>query len=148
MSKSASNFFSTEEKDDIKQAILDAELNTSGEIRVHIENKHKGDVLKRATLIFKQLQMHKTEQRNGVLFYLAIQNRTFAIIGDSGIDAVVPEGFWESTKSLMINHFRDGRFTQGLVDGIGEAGDQLKKHFPLQAEDVNELSDEISFGDD
>lgn len=148
MSKSASNFFSTDEKDDIKQAILDAELNTSGEIRVHIENKHKGDVLKRAALIFKQLQMHKTEQHNGVLFYLAIQNRTFAIIGDSGIDGVVPEDFWESTKSLMINHFREGRFTQGLVDGIGEAGEQLKKHFPFQADDVNELSDEISFGDD
>ena len=148
MPQTARNFFSTEEKDDLKQAILDAELNTSGEIRVHIDNKHKGDVLEKAALIFKQLQMHQTEQRNGVLFYLSIQNRTFAIIGDSGIDAVVPENFWESTKSLMINHFRDGRFTDGLVEGIGEAGNQLKKHFPYQAEDVNELSDEISFGDD
>lgn len=148
MPKTARNFFSTEEKDDIKQAILDAELNTSGEIRVHIENKHKGDVLERAALIFKQLHMHQTKLNNGVLFYLSIQNRTFAIIGDSGIDAVVPEGFWESTKSLMINHFRDGYFTQGLVEGIQEAGAQLKKHFPYQMEDVNELSDEISFGDD
>ena len=148
MPKTARNFFSDEEKDDIKQAILDAELNTSGEIRVHVENKHKGDVLERAALIFKQLQMHKTEQHNGVLFYLSIQNRTFAIIGDSGIDAAVSEGFWESTKSLMINHFRDGRFAQGLVEGIEEAGIQLKKNFPFQSEDVNELSDEISFGDD
>lgn len=148
MPKTARNFFSAEEKDDIKQAILDAELNTSGEIRVHIDNKHKGDVLEKAALIFKQLQMHQTEQSNGVLFYLSIQNRTFAIIGDSGIDTVVPENFWESTKSLMINHFRDGRFVQGLVEGIEEAGIQLKKHFPHQPEDVNELSDEISFGDD
>ena len=148
MPKTARNFFSTEEKDDIKQAILNAELNTSGEIRVHIENKQQGNVLERAALIFKQLHMHKTEQHNGVLFYLAIQNRTFAIIGDSGVDTVVPDNFWESAKSLMINHFRDGRFTQGLVEGIEEAGIQLKKHFPYQAEDVNELSDEISFGDD
>lgn len=148
MPQTARNFFSTEEKDDIKQAILDAELNTSGEIRVHIDNKHKGDVLEKAALIFKQLQMHQTEQHNGVLFYLAIQNRTFAIIGDSAIDAVVSENFWESTKLRMINQFRDGRFTQGLVEGIQEAGIQLKKHFPYQADDVNELSDEISFGDD
>ena len=148
MPLTARNFFSTEEKDNIKQAILDAELNTSGEIRVHIENKHKGDVLERAALVFKQLNMHKTEMHNGVLFYLAIQTRTFAIIGDSGIDAVVSEDFWESTKSRMINHFKDGRFTEGLVDGIEEAGTQLKTHFPYQAEDVNELSDEISFGDD
>lgn len=148
MPLTARNFFSTEEKDEIKQAILDAELNTSGEIRVHIENKHKGDVLERAALIFKQLHMHKTEQHNGVLFYLAVHTRTFAIIGDAGIDAVVSEDFWESTKSLMINYFKEGQFVRGLVEGIKEAGTQLKKHFPYQAEDVNELSDEISFGDD
>lgn len=148
MPQTAKNFFSNEEKDDIKQAILDAELNTSGEIRVHIENKHKGDVLERAVYIFKKLRMDQTGQHNGVLFYLSIQTRSFAIIGDEGINAAVPEGFWESSKKLMINHFREGRFTQGLVEGIAEAGVQLKRHFPFQAEDVNELSDDISFGSD
>ncbi|MDY0101347.1 MAG: TPM domain-containing protein [Lentimicrobium sp.] len=148
MPQTAKKFFSSEEKDDIKQAILDAELNTSGEIRVHIENKHKGNVLERAAYIFKKLHMDQTDQHNGVLFYLSIQTRTFAIIGDEGINAVVPEEFWESTKMLMINHFREDRFAQGLVEGIAEAGIQLKKHFPFQAEDVNELSDEISFGSD
>ncbi|MBW6490279.1 MAG: TPM domain-containing protein [Lentimicrobium sp.] len=146
MPQTAKNFFSKEQQDDIKQAILDAELNTSGEIRVHIETKCPGDVLERGAYIFKKLHMNETEQLNGVLFYISIRNRSFAIIGDSGINAVVPEDFWESTKSLIINHFREGKFTEGVVAGIQEAGLQLKKHFPFQSEDKNELSDEISFG--
>lgn len=146
MPQTAKNFFSIEEQDDIKQAILDAELNTSGEIRVHIENKCSGDVIDRASYLFNKLGMHKTEQLNGVLFYLAIHNRSFAIVGDTGINSVVPDDFWETTKGIMINHFREGRFAEGLINGINEAGMQLKNHFPFHAEDVNELSDEISFG--
>lgn len=146
MPKTAKNFFTEDQKDDILQAIRDAELDTSGEIRVHIETKCKGDVLDCAAFIFKKLEMHKTAQRNGVLIYLSIQNRAFAIIGDSGINAVVPDDFWESTKILMINHFREGRFAEGLVEGISRAGLQLKKHFPHKSDDVNELSDELSFG--
>jgi len=146
MSQTAKNFFTAEQQDDILQAIRDAELDTSGEIRVHIENKCVGDVLDCAAYIFKKLEMHKTAQRNGVLFYLSIKNRTFAVIGDSGINAVVPENFWESTKSLMINHFREERFSEGLVEGIMQAGLQLKKYFPRQTDDKNELSDELSFG--
>ncbi|GAP44836.1 TLP18.3, Psb32 and MOLO-1 founding protein of phosphatase [Lentimicrobium saccharophilum] len=146
MPTSAKNFFTREEQEDIKQAILDAELDTSGEIRVHIENKFKGDILKRAASIFQLLEMDKTDQRNGVLFYLSIQNRSFAIIGDEGINTVVPEDFWENTKQILINHFREGQFADGIIEGIHEAGKQLKKHFPYTSSDVNELSDEISFG--
>lgn len=146
MPNSAKNFFTREQQEDIKQAILDAELDTSGEIRIHIENKVKGDILKRATAIFQLLEMDKTEQRNGVLFYLSIQNRSFAIIGDEGINAVVPENFWENTKQILINHFREGQFAEGIIEGIHEAGKQLKKHFPYKSDDINELSDEISFG--
>lgn len=146
MSISAKNFFTAEQQEDILQAVRNAELDTSGEIRVHIETKSKGDILDNAAFIFKKLGMHKTELRNGVLIYLSIQNRSFAIIGDSGINAVVPENFWESTKQLMINQFREGRFCEGLIDGIGQAGIQLKKHFPHKSSDVNELSDELSFG--
>jgi len=90
--------------------------------------------------------MNKTELHNGVLFYLAVENRSFAIIGDSGINAAVPDDFWESTKQIMIDHFRDGNFAEGLIEGIRETGKQLKQHFPYSAGDVNELSDEISFG--
>lgn len=146
MHQTAKNFFSKEQQDDIKQAILDAELNTSGEIRVHIETKCPGNTLERGAYIFRKLRMHETEQLNGVLFYISIQNRSFAIIGDSGINDAVPEDFWESTKTLIINHFREGRFTEGIVAGIQEAGLQLKKHFPFESADINELSDEISFG--
>jgi uncharacterized membrane protein len=146
MPQSAKNFFTSEQQEDILQAIRDAELDTSGEIRVHIETKCKGDILDCAAYIFKKLNMHKTDLRNGVLIYLSIENRTFAIIGDTGINAVVAENFWESTKQLMINHFREGRFSEGLIEGIARAGQQLKKHFPHKATDINELSDDLSFG--
>ncbi len=146
MGTSAKKFFTTEEKESIENAIREAELNTSGEIRVHIENKFKGDVLDRAAYIFNKLGMKKTELRNGVLFYLAIKNRQFAIIGDAGINAVVPENFWENIKELLADHFKEGKFAEGLSKGIIEAGKILKKHFPYQTDDVNELSDEISFG--
>ncbi|MGE5382372.1 MAG: TPM domain-containing protein [Omnitrophica WOR_2 bacterium] len=145
MPNSAKNFFTPEQQDDIKEAILNAELNTSGEIRVHIQKKCTGDILDCAADVFKLIGMDKTAARNGVLFYVAIENRSFAIIGDSGINLVVPTDFWESTKMLMINHFREGRFAEGLVEGIAKAGEQLKKHFPYQKGDTNELSDEISF---
>ncbi len=148
MPKTAKNFFTAEQQEDILQAIRDAELDTSGEIRVHIEQKCKGDILDCAAFIFKKLGMHKTEMRNGVLIYLSLENRTFAVIGDMGINAVVPDNFWEKTKSLMINHFREGRFAEGLIEGIAQAGLQLKKHFPHKSDDVNELSDDLSFGQD
>jgi uncharacterized membrane protein len=89
--------------------------------------------------------MNKTEARNGVLFYLAVSDRKFAIIGDAGINAKVPQGFWDEIKALMQNSFREGKFTEGLSQGILLAGTQLKAHFPFNKDDVNELSDEISF---
>jgi len=147
MGKSARSFFTKDQKEDIKQAILNAELDTSGEIRVHIENVCEGEVLDRAAFIFNKLKIHKTELHNGVLFYLAVKNRKFAVIGDKGINEVVPDDFWESLKAKMLNHFRDEAFTEGLVEGISCVGKYLKKHFPYQTDDVNELSDEISFGD-
>ena len=144
---SAKNFFSPEDREAIKQAIMNAELDTSGEIRVHIENTCKGDVLDRAAFIFEKLKIHQTKLRNGVLFYLAIKNRKFAVIGDAGINRVVPDDFWESLKAEMLNYFRDGKFTEGLIYGITRTGEYLRQFFPYQQDDVNELSDEISFGD-
>jgi len=148
MVRSARSLFSDLDMDDIKLAIMDAELDTSGEIRVHIENSVRGDVLDRAAFIFHKLGMQNTEQRNGVLIYLAVQNRRFAILGDSGINRVVPENFWDDIKTDMLNHFRENRFTEGLVRAIRSAGLQLKKQFPRKRDDSNELPDEISFGKD
>ncbi len=140
-------FFSKEEKDRIRDAIRDAELNTSGEIRVHVERLCRGDVLDRAAFLFRKLEMHRTEKRNGVLFYLAVEERKFAILGDAGINAVTPDDFWNVIKKKMLAEFREERFCGGLEAGIRMAGEQLKKHFPYQKGDVNELPDEISFGD-
>lgn len=142
----AVNFFSKEEKAQIKSAVQEAELNTSGEIRVHIENRCKEDVLDRAAWWFAKLNMHKTELRNGVLFYLAIKDRKFAILGDAGINAVTPDDFWDRIKEKMLARFTEGQFTEGLSEGILMAGEQLKQKFPHQKDDVNELSDDISFG--
>ena len=142
----AADFFSDAQKKDIVEAIKTAELNTSGEVRVHIESNCKGDVLDRAAEVFAKLEMHKTALRNGVLIYLAIETRTFAIIGDTGINQVVPTGFWDSTKDMMISHFKTGDYAQGLIQGILKAGEQLKAHFEYQDDDINELPDDISFG--
>lgn len=143
---SAQDFFSEEQKKQITDAIAEAEQNTSGEIRLHVEGSCKIDVLDRAAYIFKQLEMHETAQRNGVLFYLAVNDRKFAIIGDAGINKVVPENFWDHIKETMLGFFREGKFAEGVSTGILMAGEQLKAHFPYQTNDVNELSDEISFG--
>jgi uncharacterized membrane protein len=143
----AANFFSAKEKGLIRDAIREAERDTSGEIRVHIDNRCKGDVLDRAAWWFEKLEMHKTEKRNGVLFYLAVKDRKFAILGDAGINAVTPGDFWDHIKEKMLEHFSAGAFAEGLSTGIRMAGKELKSSFPHQKDDVNELPDEISFGE-
>ena len=142
---SVENFFSKEEKKQITDAIAQAELNTSGEIRLHVEGKCKIDVLDRAAYVFEKLEMNKTAQRNGVLFYLAVYDRKFAIIGDAGINQLVAADFWNETKETMLAFFKEGKFADGLSKGILMAGEQLKSNFPYKGDDINELSDEISF---
>jgi len=141
----ASSFFTKEQQAHILASVREAEKETSGEIRVHIETSFEGDVLDRAAWVFNKLGMHKTAERNGVLFYLAVDNRKFAIIGDAGINSKVPSGFWNEISDLLIKRFRENKFTEGLSEGIILAGKQLKTHFPCRKDDVNELSDEISF---
>jgi uncharacterized membrane protein len=143
----AKDLFTDQEQQQIVAAIKEAELNTSGEIKVHIERKCKEDVLDHAAFMFDQLEMQKTELRNGVLIYLAVEDRKLAILGDAGINLKVPKDFWDSTRDFMINHFKEGKFTEGLAGGIKLAGEQLKSHYPYQSDDVNELSDDISFGE-
>jgi uncharacterized membrane protein len=142
----AVNFFSKEQKEQIKSAVKEAELNTSGEIRVHMDNHCKEDVMDRAAWWFAKLEMQKTELRNGVLFYLAIKDQKFAILGDAGVNTVTPGDFWDRIKEKMAVHFAEEDFSGGLIEGIRMAGQALKEHFPYEQGDVNELSDEISFG--
>ena len=143
---SPKEFLGKENEKLIAKAIEKAEHQTSGEIRVHIESKCKEDVLDRAAWLFKKLKMHETKDRNGVLIYLSINDRKFAIIGDAGINKVVPEGFWNDIKEMLIGHFIKGEFANGLINGIEKAGEQLMLYFPWQENDVNELPDEISYG--
>lgn len=138
-------FFSEAEKEKIVAAIKQAELNTSGEIKVHVEEVcPEADALERAKEVFLYLSLDRTAQRNGVLFYLAHGDRKFAVLGDTGIDKAVPANFWESTRDTIRQYFQQGSFSEGLQMGIREAGEQLKKYFPYQKDDVNEISDDIS----
>jgi uncharacterized membrane protein len=140
------DFLSKEAEQEIVSAIKEAEKNTSGEIRVHIENTTSIALFARAVEVFLLLEMDKTSERNGVLIYLAIQDKKFVIYGDKGIDEKVSDGFWNSTRDTIQGHFKNNNFKQGLVDGILKAGNELKKHFPIQKNDQNELSNEISIG--
>lgn len=143
---SIKKIFTQEGKQAIQDAIAKAELNTSGEIRVHIDTKCKGDALDTAVEIFEKLKMHKTALRNGVLFYLAFENKKFAIVGDKGINDVVPKGFWDSIRDEMQTHFKLEQYTDGICKGIEMAGEKLKSHFPHLNNDTNELSNEVTFG--
>lgn len=142
----AKNFFSAAEKQIIREAIEKAELDTSGEIRVHIDTHCKVDVLDRAAYIFKKIKMHETAARNGVLIYMAVKDRKFAIIGDVGINSMVAENFWDEMLHLMAAHFKRSEYVEGIRAAITHSGKKLKKFFPYQKDDVNELSDEISYG--
>ncbi|TGE19669.1 TPM domain-containing protein [Hymenobacter elongatus] len=130
-------------------AIRQAEITTSGEIRVHLEDScPTPEPLDRAAQVFAELGMHNTAQRNGVLFYLAWKTRQFAVIGDAGINAAVSDDFWEITKETVLDQFRAGKYVVGLERGVRMVGEQLKRYFPYNAAtDKNELDDSISFGD-
>ena len=140
-------FIGRDGEQQIVAAIKEAELDTSGEIRVHIEAKCPTDPLKRAVYIFNYLKMYNTQARNGVLVYVAVESRKFAIIGDAGINKVVPDNFWDSIKMRMVEAFSAGDYVGGISAAIREAGASLKKYFPYQSDDINEQPDEISFGE-
>ena len=137
-------FLNDQQEQEVINAIRQAEKNTSGEIRVHFEKSLDQEALKRAQEVFFQLEMDKTMYKNGVLFYVAVDDHKFAIIGDEGIDKVVPDDFWESIRDEVINEFIKGNPTKGLVLGILHAGEKLKEYFPYGDKHENELSDEIS----
>ena len=146
-------FLTSEDEAAIIDAIRIAEKNTSGEIRVHLEatsisaeNNEHVDAFDRAVEVFDMLNMQNTEAKNGVLIYVAVNDRTLVIMGDKGINDIVGQNFWESTKNIIINHFKKGNMKQGLVEGILMAGEQLKKYFPYSKDDKNELPDDISVG--
>ncbi|MHB1179560.1 MAG: TPM domain-containing protein [Daejeonella sp.] len=139
--------FNEQEQQLISSAVESAERFTSGEIRVCIEKTCSEPVLDRAANYFKKLGMDKTAKRNGVLIYVATGDHQFAIIGDSGINTLVPHDFWDSTKEAMLIHFKEGDLTGGIITGVRLAGEQLQSYFPYLDGDVNELPNDISYMD-
>jgi len=138
---------SKEEEDVIVAAIASAEMHTSGEIRVHVESKCETDPYAKAVVLFHELKMDETALQNGVLIYVALDDKKLAIIGDAGINKVVPEYFWDTTKERMIQHFKEDKFADGIAEAVTAAGYHLKKYFPRANDDANELSNELSRGE-
>lgn len=139
------DFFTIAQKAEIEATISEAEKLTSGEIRLHVDTTCKGEVIKCAINTFNRLGMAKTELRNGVLFYLSIDDHKFAVIGDKGINESVPDGFWDNIYQTIVSYFQKESYTDGLCWAILEAGKILAEHFPYQLNDFDELSNEISF---
>ncbi len=139
-------FLTKIEEDEVISAIKTAELNTSGEICIHIEKTSNAPHNKRALEVFNELNMFKTKQRNAVLIYIATDDHKFVIYGDEGINSVVPHNFWDSTKEVIQKSFKQGNFKQGIINGILKISEELKSHFPWQEDDVNELPNIISKG--
>ena len=146
-SNNPGKFFDAAERQTILNAIAEAEKNTSGEIRLHLQRSAGTDIFETAKTVFEKIGMTATKDRNGVLFFLAIKENKFAILGDKGINDNVPEGFWDAIKDSLAKQFAEGRFAEGLAEGIRACGEQLSARFPHQADDVNELSDELSIGE-
>lgn len=139
-------FLTEEEEQEIVQTILKAEKETSGEIRVHLEPHTRLDHFDRAKEVFHLLKMDNTKEENGVLIYIAVNDKAFVIYGDNGINKVVPTNFWETTRDVIQAQFKLGNFKQGIIEGILSAGNELQAHFPWHHGDQNELSNEVSKG--
>jgi uncharacterized membrane protein len=134
------------EKGRIEAAIKNAELRSSGEIRVSVSTFFWGSVEKAADKAFLRLGMTQTKERNGVLFFVVPSRRKFVVLGDSGIHQRVGQDFWKHVAAAISEKFHDGDFTGGLVQGIEEVGEQLAAHFPHDSEtDMDELSDDVEF---
>lgn len=138
-------FFSGKEKKQILAAVREAEKDTSGEIRVHLEYKTRGPVYGYAQKVFQRIGMTKTAQRNGVLIFLVTQDKKFAVLGDVGINEKVPEGFWHDVVEIMQAHFKENKFAEGIAEAVLRIGEKLKAYFPYQSDDKNELPDNISY---
>lgn len=142
----ASTLFSEDQKKRMVQCIADAELMSSGEIRLHMEDRCKADPYERALQVFHQLNMHQTEQRNGVLLYIAVQDKKLAIVGDRGIHEVVQQIYWDKIIDHLKAAFKQGQYFDAIAAAIHDIGQQLKQYFPIKQNDRNELSNDISIG--
>ncbi|MFN3411867.1 MAG: TPM domain-containing protein [Exilispira sp.] len=144
--KKALGFIQREDVKKIEDAIKEAELKTSGEIRVHISGENYiENCLEEAKFWFYKLKLNKTRERNGILLFIAPNARKFAILGDEGINKVIENNFWDDVKSRIEESFKEKKFVDGIVNAVYSTGEILKKFFPIKQDDKNELSDKVSF---
>jgi len=139
------NILTPEEEKSIVDHIRKAEKNTSGEIRIHMEDHCKGELMDRATEIFDSLEMQKTKDRNGVLLYFAVKDHQVAVLGDKGINAVVDDNYWDEKLEEIVAHFKEGKFYEGIAQTVSDVGGKLTELFPVKSNDRNELPDDISY---
>ncbi|MCC5925198.1 MAG: TPM domain-containing protein [Bacteroidetes bacterium] len=140
-------FLTNEQEEAIASAIAEAERQTSGEIKVHIDLKCSGDALERAKTLFGEMNMHKTQFRNGVLIYVATDDHKLAVFGDEGIHSCVGDTFWQQEIDLMVSYFKKGEYQRGLTEVIAQIGEKLRTNFPFdQKGDTNELDNEVTYG--
>jgi len=139
------HFLSDDDEKKILEAIAKAEAKTSGEIRVHLHKKIKGDILENAIRKFRELEMHRTRERNGILIFIDVDSRRFAVIGDEGIHRKVGQDFWEELKDVLTGYFRRGQYAEGIIRAVERIGERLKQYFPVKEDDTNELPDDISY---
>lgn len=140
------SFLTPDQESSVIRAIVEAENNTSGEIRIHLENNTKKPSLERAKEVFLYLKMDDTKDRNGVLIYVDVVNKQIAILGDTGINDLVPDNFWEEEIGLLTDFFTKKKVEEGLIAAVKKVGEKLQLYFPYQRDDTNELSDQISKG--
>ncbi|HLR77344.1 MAG TPA: TPM domain-containing protein [Balneolaceae bacterium] len=143
---SETNFLTQEQEQQVVRAIADAEHETSAEIRVHIEDRCQMDPVERAAKVFHKLGMNHTKQKNGVVIYVATEDKKAAVFGGKGIHEQIDENYWSDVLNIIITHFKDQNFAEGLSKAVEAVGKKLKELFPAPADDTNELSDEISYG--
>lgn len=145
---SLSDFISPEEGKRITEAIAEAERHTSGEICVHVTPKCSGDMMKKAEQKFNKLGLYKTERRNAVLLFIAYKSRKFAIVGDTGINKVVPADYWHQEKETLAKFLKAQRPADGICEVVRQLGESLSKYFPEEKNDINEISNEVTFDED
>lgn len=132
------------DKKSVVEAIQAAEEITSGEIRVHLDKKGGKDPFIEAKRVFERLGMTKTKERNGVLIYLCFARKQLAILGDRGINEKVPEGYWDELYDNMITAFKNENYCLGICEAVQHVGEKLSAHFPVNGDNPNELSNEIT----
>ena len=141
--QSAEHFFNPEESERIIAAIQKAESTTSGEIRIHLEDHCPEEVIATAKMVFERLGMRETDERNGVLIFIAIKDRKMAVIGDDGIHAKVASNFWQEVVAGIKANFATEAYEKGLIEAVNQLGTTLSEHFPWQPGSEDELEDEF-----